>query len=104
MWRRGPDLRNTSVNGETERSASRQSFTFPTMAADLSSFLLIDASTGTVLTAHTCYLVPWDAVGDDEAFQDASDSDVCAMARQQGRRLPDVVTLRPILPGESPTV
>lgn len=95
---------HTSTNGATERSASRQPFTLSTMAADLSSFLLIDASTGTVLTAHTCYLVPWDAVGDDEAFQDASDSDVCAMARQQGRRLPDVVTLRPVLPGESPTV
>ena len=72
------------------------------MAADLSSFLLIDAITGTVLTAHTCYLVPWHAVGDEDVFQDASDSEVGAIARQRGHRLSDVVTLRPILPGESP--
>lgn len=71
------------------------------MAADLSSFLLIDTSTGTVLTAHTCALVPWSAVEDDEAFQDASDSEICALAREQGRKLSDVVTLRPVLPGES---
>jgi hypothetical protein len=66
----------------------------------LEGFLIIDASTGTVLTASTCYLVPWDAVEDDEAFQDAPDSEVSAMARQHGRKLSDVVTLRPILPGE----
>ena len=74
------------------------------MSADLSGFLLIDASTGTVLTAHTCYLVPWGAVEDEEAFEEASDSEISTMARQRGRMLSDVVTLRPILPGESPAL
>jgi hypothetical protein len=83
-----------------EGAIPRRSHRFQAMS-DLSNFLLIDASTGTVLTAHTCYLVPWDAVEDEDAFQDATDSEISAMAREHGRRLSDVVTLRPILPGES---
>lgn len=72
------------------------------MAADLSCFLLIDASTGTVLTADTCYLVSDDAFTDEE-WEDleGSDSDVCELGKLKGKKLSDVVTLRPILPGET---
>ena len=76
--------------------------------ADLSRFLIIDASSGAVLPASACFLVADDALPDDawQAMADDgwSDADAAAAARQYGRRLPDVVTLRPILPGESPAV
>lgn len=69
---------------------------------NLSGYLLIDASTGTVLSASTCYLVADDAFGLEEwdAMQDYSDSEMCEFAKQRGRKLSDCVTLRPVLPGE----
>lgn len=70
--------------------------------ADLSRFLIIDSVSGTVLCADQCYLVDDDALSLQqwEDMETMSDSEVCDMARQHGRRLSDVVTLRPILPGE----
>jgi hypothetical protein len=72
------------------------------MAADLSRFLLIDASTGTVLTAATCYLVDDDSLTEQEweALDTSSDSEVCAIAKARGKKVSDVVTLRAKLPGE----
>jgi hypothetical protein len=51
--------------------------------------LLIDASTGTVLTAETCYLLPDDALTEAEweALDSSSDSECSAMARERGRSL-----------------
>lgn len=72
--------------------------------ANLSGYLLIDASTGTVLSASTCYLVADDALPDDAWLAMAddgwSDSDAADAAKLYGRRLSDCVTLRPVLPGE----
>lgn len=51
--------------------------------------LLIDASTGTVLTAETCYLLPDDALTESEweALNSSSDSECSALARERGRAL-----------------
>lgn len=69
--------------------------------ADLSSFLLVDTSTGTVLTASSCVLLSWEDVEDEEEFQELSDSEICELGKLKGKKLSDVVTLRPILPGET---
>ncbi len=73
--------------------------------ADLSGYLLIDAATGTVLSAQHCYLVADDALPDaawqamaDDAW---SDAEAAEAARQYGHHLEAVVRLRPELPGES---
>lgn len=70
--------------------------------ADLSGYLLIDASTGTVLSASTCYLVDDNAfsIEDWDNMESFSDSEMCEFAKQRGRKLSDCVTLRPVLPGE----
>ena len=49
--------------------------------------LLIDASTGTVLTAETCYLLHDDALTEAEweALDSSSDSECSAIARDRGR-------------------
>lgn len=71
--------------------------------ANLSGYLLIDASTGTVLSASTCYLVADNAfsIEDWDNMESFSDSEMCEFAKQRGRKLSDCVTLRPVLPGES---
>ena len=71
--------------------------------ADLSGYLLIDASTGTVLSASTCYLVADDAfsVEDWDSMESFSDSEMSEFAKQRGKKLSDVVRLRPQLPGEA---
>jgi len=73
------------------------------MAADLSRYLLIDSTTGTVLTAASCYLVDDDALTPTEweQFDEMGDSEVCEFAKSRGRKVSDVVTLRAKLPGES---
>lgn len=70
--------------------------------ADLSRYLLIDASTGTVLTAATCYLVNDDALSPAqwEAMESFSDAEICDFAKSHGKKVSDVVTLRAKLPGE----
>lgn len=52
----------------------------------MTSMLLIDASTGTVLTAETCYLLPDDAITEAEweAFNDMSDNEATEIARARG--------------------
>lgn len=87
--------------GSDSRSADPLKTT-PRAMADLSGYLLIDASTGTVLSASTCYLVADDAfsVGDWDAMESFSDSEMCDFAKQRGKKLSDVVRLRPQLPGE----
>lgn len=73
--------------------------------ADLSGYLLIDASTGTVLSASTCYLVADDSLPDDawQAMADDAwtDSEAADAAKLYGCKLANCVTLRPVLPGES---
>ena len=72
------------------------------MAADLSRFLVICASTGTVLSAQSCYLVDDDSLSpaEWELFDEMTDSEVCELAKSRGRKVSDVVTLRAKLPGE----
>ena len=91
-----------SFNGEPERSAAATLSNFQTMAADLSRYLLIDASTGTVLTAATCYLVDDDSLtpAEWEAMDSFSDAEMGEFAKSRGRKVSDVVTLRAKLPGE----
>ena len=72
------------------------------LMANLSRFLLIDKVSGTVLCADQCYLVDDDSLSLDqwEAMESMSDSEIGSLAINHGRKLSDVVTLRPILPGE----
>lgn len=71
---------------------------------NLHGYLIIDASSGTVLPASACYLVADDAMPDDawHAMADDawSDSDAADAARRYGRKLSDIVTTSPKLPGE----
>ena len=104
----GQNPGDTSTNGEGSDSRadppklSTMSRTFTVNPLD--GFLVIDASSGTVLPASCCYLVADDALPDDawQAMADDgwTDSDAADAARQYGRRLSDVVTVRPVLPGE----
>lgn len=70
--------------------------------ANLSRFLVIDKISGTVLCADQCYLVDDDSLSLDQwdAMESMSDAEVGDFAINHGRKLSDVVTLRPILPGE----
>jgi hypothetical protein len=72
---------------------------------NLHGYLIIDASSGTVLPASACYLVADDAIPDDawHAMADDawSDDDAINAARRYGRKLSDVVTTSPKLPGEA---
>lgn len=49
--------------------------------------VIIDTSTGTMLTAETCRLVPDDAFTDEEwdGMDDRSDSEIAAFGRERGR-------------------
>jgi hypothetical protein len=49
--------------------------------------LIIDTSTGTVLTAHTCVLVPDDALSEAEweALDNMSDTESADIGRERGR-------------------
>lgn len=89
-----------TANGATR---SRPSQTFRTMS-DLHGYLIIDASSGTVLPASACYLVADDAMPDDAwhamADDDWSDDDAINAAQRYGRKLSDIVTTSPKLPGE----
>ena len=62
---------------------------------ELANYLLIDASTGTVLSASTCYLVADEAFAADnwELLENLSDSEMGLLARQEGHKLSDVVSL-----------
>jgi hypothetical protein len=66
---------------------------------DLSNYLLIDASTGTVLSASTCYLVSDEVFTADnwELLENLSDSEMSALARQKGHNIGELVSL-PTLP------
>jgi hypothetical protein len=59
---------------------------------DLSAFLIIDASSGTVLSANTCYLVADSVFSNDqwEQFETLSDSELSFLARQKGHKLEDI--------------
>lgn len=61
---------------------------------DLSAFLIIDASSGTVLSANTCYLVADSVFSNDqwEQFETLSDSELSFLARQKGHKLADVTS------------
>ena len=71
----------------------------------LADFLIIDASSGTILPASACYLVADDSLPDAawQAMADDSwgDSDAAAAAKLYGKQLADVVTLKVKLPGEN---
>ena len=56
---------------------------------NLTNYTLIDVSTGTVLTPHTCVLMPSDALSDSEweDFDSASDSEIVAIGREHGTPL-----------------
>jgi hypothetical protein len=75
-----------------------------TVSSPLAGFLIIDASSGTVLPASACYLVADDALPDAawQAMADDgwSDSDASDAAKLYGKQLSDVVTLKVKLPGE----
>jgi hypothetical protein len=62
---------------------------------DLSAFLIIDASTGTVLSANTCYLVADSVFSNDQwdQFETLSDSELSSLARQKGHKLADIASL-----------
>lgn len=49
--------------------------------------LIIDTSTGTMLTAETCCIVPDDAFTESEwdGMEDRSDSEIAAFGRERGR-------------------
>lgn len=58
--------------------------------------LIIDTSTGTMLTAETCRIVPDDAFTESEwdGMEDRSDSEIAAFGRERGRPiLPDAQAL-----------
>ncbi len=59
---------------------------------DLSAFLIIDASSGTVLSANTCYLVADSVFSNDqwEQFETLSDSELSFLTRQKGHKLEDI--------------
>jgi hypothetical protein len=100
-----------SVKGQNlgdDSLKARESIPWPFLSlflpmANLSRFLLIDKVSGTVLCADQCYLVDDDSLSLDqwEAMESMSDSEIGNLAINHGRKLSDVVTLRPILPGES---
>lgn len=52
--------------------------------------LVIDRS-GTMLTAHTCYIVPDDAFSEDEwdQIENFSDSEIARIGAENGRRVSD---------------
>lgn len=56
---------------------------------DLSRYLLIDVSTGTVLTAATCVLVADHDLSSSEweELQSFSDSQICDIGKERGRKL-----------------
>ena len=84
------------------RSAADLSRTVQTMT-NLSRFLIIDKVSGTVLCADQCYLVDDDSLSTQQwdAMESMSDAEIGDLAINHGRKLSDVVTLPPILPGES---
>jgi hypothetical protein len=59
---------------------------------DLSAYLIIDASTGAVVSASTCYLVADNVFSNDqwEQFETLSDSELSSLARQKGHKLEDI--------------
>jgi hypothetical protein len=71
------------------------------MTADLRGAVIVCAQTGTVLAASQCYILT-DSQTTDRFFDEDSMSDAeCGQyAREVGRSLSDVVTLRAVLPGE----
>jgi len=68
----------------------------------LEGFLIID-STGTVLSASTCYLVDGSKLSDHvwDSFESFSDSECFELAQSFGKKLSDVVVTAAKLPGES---
>ncbi len=60
-------------------------FSIPTIP--FNPMLIIDTSTGTCLTAHTCVLVPDDALSEAEwkALDNMSDSEISEIGRQRGK-------------------
>lgn len=60
---------------------------------DLSRYLLVDTSTGTVLTASTCVLLADHDLSSSEweELDSCSDSEMCDIAKDRGRRLSDLL-------------
>ncbi len=91
-------------NGKGREPDAANPANMPAMP-NLHGYLIIDASSGTVLPASACYLVADDAMPDDawHAMADDawSDDDAINAARRYGRKLSDVVTTSPKLPGEA---
>ena len=61
---------------------------------DLTDYTLIDVSTGTVLTPHTCVLMPSDTLSDSEweDFDSASDSEIIEIGREKGTPLSETMS------------
>jgi len=61
---------------------------------NLINHTLIDVSSGTMLTAHNCVLVPCSALSESEweTLEDASDSDIIEIGRERGTLLANLVT------------
>lgn len=53
------------------------------------SVIIIDTSTGTMLTAETCYLVPDESFTDEEwdDIENLSDSEICRIGRENGLKV-----------------
>ena len=100
----GPVVPYCCFNGKGGDPGAANPANMPTMP-NLHGYLIIDASSGTVLPASACYLVADDAMPDDawHAMADDawSDDDAINAARRYGRKLSDVVTTSPKLPGEA---
>lgn len=71
------------------------------MSADLRGSVIVCAQTGTVLSATHCYLLTDDETTDAFFDEDVmTDSECGEFARDHGRKLSDIITLFPVLPGE----
>jgi hypothetical protein len=60
---------------------------------DLSNYMLIDVSSGTMLTAQSCVLIHEDALSEAEwdALDGAPDSDIADIGRERGKPLQDLL-------------
>jgi len=98
---KGRNLGDDSLKARESIPKPFLSLFFP--MANLSRFLVIDKISGTVLCADQCYLVDDDSLSLDQwdAMESMSDAEIGDLAINHGRKLSDLVTLRPILPGES---
>jgi len=68
------------------------SLSYP-ITMDLSRYLLIDVSTGTVLSAQHCVLVADQALTPSEwqELESFSDSEICDIGKQRGHKLTELI-------------